>query len=693
MSTKYPGGFITKSPTAPTSTAAPGVWTLEQQAQYQKAGTWPSPPSPYIEDWFSTWLYAGNGSTQTITNGINFSANGGLVWIKQRDGADSGQFFTDTVRGGAYILTSATFSGGSYPSTGNQLTGFGTVTFATTGFSLDSAFYKNQNTKPFVSWSFARRQKFFDIVTYTGDSVSGREINHNLGSTPGCIIVKCTTNVTAWRVYHRSLVSTGSGVSAYLRLDSTAAVDQQTRCWGFTGQPTATTFGVGNDGDLNETGQTYVAYLFAHDAGGFGLTGTDNVISCGSYTGNGSSTGPVVTLGYEPQWLMIKRATGTANGNWLMLDVMRGFNVSTDNDLYANLSNAEGTGLDLAEPQATGFQIKSSSSGVNANTDTYIYMAIRRGPMKVPTTGTSVFSPNSTSGTTGTQITTGFPVDWQLLGINAGNVYNQRSSTRLTGVNTDGSSNSQYLVTSNTNAEAATGSVTLNWGSTGYQVSSLNSGSPIIDWNFQRAPGFFDVICWTGDGTTNQRISHNLGVAPELIITKGRSTSSVWYTYSSSLTSPQYSYVQLSGTNAQVTNGAMLWGTSVPTSTDFGLNSSGTGSGLSGVTMVAYLFATCANVSKVGSYTGTGATQTISCGFTGGARFVLIKRTDSTGDWYVWDTARGMVAGTDPSLLLNDTAAEVNANSIYTTTGGFQIVSTASGINASGGTYIYLAIA
>jgi hypothetical protein len=112
-----------------------------------------------------------------------------------------------------------------------------------------------------------------------------------------------------------------------------------------------------------------------------------------------------------------------------------------------------------------------------------------------------------------------------------------------------------------------------------------------------------------------------------------------------------------------------------------------------GVSCVAYLFATCAGVSKVGSYTGTGATQTISCGFTGGARFVLVKRTDSTGDWYVWDTARGMVSGTDPSLLLNSTAAEVNANSIYTATGGFQIVSTASGINTNGASYIFLAIA
>ena len=149
--------------------------------------------------------------------------------------------------------------------------------------------------------------------------------------------------------------------------------------------------------------------------------------------------------------------------------------------------------------------------------------------------------------------------------------------------------------------------------------------------------------------------------------------------------------MRIDNTNAAATLTA-VWNDTSPTSSVFtvGTNSS---VNTASATYVAYLFATCAGVSKVGSYTGTGATQTISCGFTGGARFVLIKRTDSTGDWYVWDTARGMVSGTDPSLLLNSTAAEVNANSIYTTTGGFQIVSTAAGINASGGSYIYLAIA
>jgi hypothetical protein len=115
----------------------------------------------------------------------------------------------------------------------------------------------------------------------------------------------------------------------------------------------------------------------------------------------------------------------------------------------------------------------------------------------------------------------------------------------------------------------------------------------------------------------------------------------------------------------------------------------------SAATYVAYLFATCPGVSKVGSYTGTGTTQTINCGFTAGSRFVMIKRTDSTGDWYVWDSARGIIAGNDPYLLINSDAPEVtNTDYVDTAATGFELSSTApAAINASGGTFIFLAIA
>jgi hypothetical protein len=115
----------------------------------------------------------------------------------------------------------------------------------------------------------------------------------------------------------------------------------------------------------------------------------------------------------------------------------------------------------------------------------------------------------------------------------------------------------------------------------------------------------------------------------------------------------------------------------------------------SGGTYVAYLFASCPGVSKVGSYTGTGATQVINCGFTGGARFVLIKSTSTTGNWYVWDSARGIVAGNDPYLLLNSTAAEVtNTDWVDTAATGFELSNAGGNLaNSNGVSYIFLAIA
>jgi hypothetical protein len=329
----------------------------------------------FVSDVFSTSLYTGNGSTQTITNGIDLSTKGGLVWTKTRT-ANFGHYWIDTVRGVNQRIQSET--------TGAQaFTADGLNTFNSNGYSLGINAAYNFSGDPFVSWTFREQRNFFDIVTYTGNGVANRQIAHSLGSTPGCIIVKSSSIASNWQVWQRAAnVGSGDG-NAYGTLNATSAFSLDDGViWGDDAtvghvEPTSTNFTVSANSSVNSSGNTYVAYIYAHDAGGFGFSGNDNVISCGSYTGNGSATGPIVTLGYQPQWLLIKRTTGTANGNWLILDVMRGFGTSTDNDLYANLSNAEGTGLDLAEPQSTGFQIKSSTSGVNASGDTYIYIAIK----------------------------------------------------------------------------------------------------------------------------------------------------------------------------------------------------------------------------------------------------------------------------------------------------------------------------
>jgi hypothetical protein len=257
----------------------------------------------------------------------------------------------------------------------------------------------------------------------------------------------------------------------------------------------------------------------------------------------------------------------------------------------------------------------------------------------------------------------------------------------------------KYLSTNNTNAEAGTGTTTsFNTSMTAYidnysapVFGETSSYGTNIYWNFKRAPSFFDEVCYTGTGVTRY-VDHNLTVAPELLIVKNRSASPEdWSVYSATLGNT--SRLKLNLTDA-VQTGVTHWGSTTPTATQFrvGTQSSVNGSGNG---LVAYLFATCAGVSKVGSYTGTATTKQIDCGFTGGARFVLIKRTNSTGDWYVWDSARGIVSGNDPYLLLNSTAAEVtNTDYIDTYSAGFEISSTApAAINASGGTFVFLAIA
>lgn len=632
----------------------------------------------YIEDVFSTWLYAGNsvGSTsQTITTGINLSANGGMVWIKSRSAASHNLF--DTARGVKNFVESNTTQ------VAQTYTNGGVTAFSTTGFTMGPDFNTGNNSgENYASWTFRKQAKFFDVVTYTGTGAN-RTIAHSLGSVPGCIIIKRRDTIADWQVYHRSLANT-----EYMVLNTTAAKATSATLWNST-TPTASVFSVGTDATVNASGGTYVAYLFAHDAGGFGAAGTDNVISCGSYTGNGSATGPVVTLGYEPQWVMIKNASST--GSWQILDNMRGMPVgSADATLQANASSAESS-VEYLSPTATGFQITSTSTEVNTNTGTYIYMAIRRGPMKTPTSGTSVFGLSARTGTGATATVTGGQVADALLVKNRGAAVGDLFAARLTGTG--------YLETSSTAAEVAAGATILQanpWdvmdGTKLGTTSTITNASAntFINYMFRRAPGFFDVVCYTGTGA-QQNVSHNLGVTPEFVVVKSRSAASGangWPTFSSS--ADQIMWLNLNLSRQTFFSCFPV----APTSSVFTVGNNAD-TGTNAVTYVAYLFATIAGVSKVGSYTGTGTAQTIDCGFTGGARFVLIKRTDSTGDWYVWDTARGIIAGNDPYLLLNSTAAEVtNTDYLSVQSSGFGLTATApAALNANGGSYLFLAIA
>ena len=225
----------------------------------------------------------------------------------------------------------------------------------------------------------------------------------------------------------------------------------------------------------------------------------------------------------------------------------------------------------------------------------------------------------------------------------------------------------------------------MNGWSQGSGASSVSFG-----WMFRRAPGFMDVVAYTGTGSATTQ-AHNLGAVPELMIVKCRSEANqFWAVYAGDPTD----FLQLN-TTAASGDLASVWNDTSPTSGVFTVGTRDEVNG-SAKTYIAYLFATLAGVSKVGTYTGNaGYAVNVDCGFTGGARFILIKRTDSTGDWYYWDSVRGISAGNDPYLLLNTMDAQVtNTDYIDPLASGFTVTSSApAALNASSGTYIFLAIA
>ena len=634
-----------------------------------------------ITDVFSTYLYEGFGTStdKQIVNGVNLDDEGGMVWIKSRTTTQDHTIF-DTERGvHGYIVTNKTDA--QYTPSGDR----GLQSYNTDGFTIPDTSYfggYDQASSDLCSWTFRKAPKFFDVVTYTGDSVAGRTVSHDLGSVPGLIIIKRLDSANNWNIFHRSI-----GATKYLQFTTAAKATNSNR-WNNTA-PTDSVFTLGNHADLNSSGGTYVAYLFAHNDGdgGFGPDGDADVIKCGSYTGNGSTDGPEIDLGFEPQWLMIKNTSNT--GNWIIFDCIRGIRTGPtydygDNELFANTSDSESDNSYI-QLTPTGFKCSETPSDTNSNGNSYIYMAIRRGPLAVPEDADDVFAID-THGSTGDGLEpayrSGWPVDAAIVRLYTDwSGGTSRMVSRLTGTD--------YHVTSSSATRENDTDYVMDY-MNGWDKSTATQ-SNFISWMWKRAPSYFDVVAYSGNQTSGRTVSHNLGVEPEMIWVKKRSGSDWWGVYHKDLSSGNVLSINLNYAAYSSTN---LFTTTSPTEAVFSLGSDGQ-TNASGHTYIAYLFASAPGVSKVGSYTGNGTGQTIDCGFTSGARFVLIKKTSGTGDWVVHDTVRGIVgsSGADPWLELNTTNAETSGfNLVEPHSSGFA-VTTFNDWNENGHNYIFYAIA
>jgi hypothetical protein len=252
-----------------------------------------------------------------------------------------------------------------------------------------------------------------------------------------------------------------------------------------------------------------------------------------------------------------------------------------------------------------------------------------------------------------------------------------------------------YLISNATSAEATDVSSWVSFGTTGFSIGNggnLNLNlSTYVAWSFARAARFFDVVTYTGNGNATQTVSHSLGTAPGVVICKARSTTSNWIVYHRSLGFGANVGLLLNTTDAATADSAL----SAATSTTFTTFSSAVNQ--NGATYVAYLFAhdTAGDgIVQCGSYTGTGAAN-LAVVLPWKPQWLLIKRTDSTGNWYIWDAARSGSDAWDDTIRADLPDTENTNNSFFlinVSASGLDIDGTSSDINASGGAYIYCAI-
>lgn len=341
------GNYFTHTPAGPTtySFTNPGA---VQSFQMQLTGG-----QEAVANSFNTTLYAGtSGSSLTINNGLNLSGDGGLVWLKERDGTTNYKMgSTDASGNHSDILGSnqATAAAQNYMPTYFGLNSNG---FTTTNVTGDT----KTDGKNYVSWSFKITPKFFDIVTYTGNGASSRTLSHNIGGDVGMVMIKGLNETEGWVCYHRSL-STGH----VLQLNTNSTETNLANSIDHISGSTVTVTTAGNPSfSANDNNVNYVAYIFAHD------TSSDSMIKCGSFTNDVSSQNVEINLGWKPQWLLLKgSSSGSGLGSWYLKDSTR-----DDKRLQPNTSSAEGT--------STAFQL--TDSGFTPTTyygGTLIYVAIR----------------------------------------------------------------------------------------------------------------------------------------------------------------------------------------------------------------------------------------------------------------------------------------------------------------------------
>ena len=308
---------------------------------------------------FRVKAYSGTGSAASITFDItDTSMQPDLVWIKNRSTSGNHGMW-DSVRGASeQIYPNQTYGEST---AANSLTAFNS-----NGFSVGSDGDQNGSGNSLVAWAWKESTTAgFDIVTYAGDGVEGRNISHSLGAKPHWMVVKNRSSSVKWAVYHEK--NTSAPGTDHLQLNSDAATSDDDSTWDDT-EPTSSVFRTKSSSATNGSSANYIAYLW---------TPIQGFSKFDSYTGNANANGPFVYTGFRPAWILIKNTN--ASQGWNPYDNKRAGYNNANYRLVANTNEAEYTS-EVLDILSNGFKIRTDGEWANGSGHTIVYMAFAESP-------------------------------------------------------------------------------------------------------------------------------------------------------------------------------------------------------------------------------------------------------------------------------------------------------------------------
>ena len=633
-------------------------------------------PEVYVEDVYQYSPWTGNGTSQTVTiTGLEMDTWGGASFLRSTRGSptSTAPIVADTHRGSGYYTR--------LDDTSIDVNDANSISISTDNLGFGNAAIVNTLNATYGSFNFREAPRFFRVATWTGTNGS-RTILHGLACAVGAILVVNNTTIANKVMWHRGLTG-----GRYINFNGSGSQTTTNAALYFgnntsTVDPDEVEFTVGSN--LNLLGDSYTAYCFAHDTSSSGL------IYCDSVSVNGSGVG-TISIGWQPQMLMEKCRDGGRYVNFL--DDVEGFGARDDDRSLTMSDSANDANTDFGFPTGNGVYFKGSPS------TTHIYIAVRKGPTRLPSAGTDFFYPTYGLGTGTTKtITSTFKPETVMSYLVDDN------GTAVAG-------NPGFMIHKTSGVTYQTKTVLINsittysdevtqWNKTNIKLGASANGlsnylNAYYSVNlFGYAKGAYDASPFMGTGNP-QTLYHNLGVKPEFAIIQMTNDTGTTLMFAAASSSGNYLDKGFDFNDDDAGSGS---GISSVTDTSLVFNNASywdsNSFNANGVPYILHTFASLSGLSKVGTYAATGSVAVgVTTGFS--PRFIMAKSSQAT-HWYYVDSARGLSGSSDLPVNISRAYIAPAVDCVSTTGSGFTVASY-SGSNPNpfnaGGTMYYVALA